>query len=112
MNPYESDDLLQQYLVFHYAAAAGSFPMPSVAPMRSGFLNVVSARGWMPRVFRKARVHWTSAVQWALQFELARHCTEVIGIDYSQSFIDAANRLKQDGEHPATRLDEGSAGRS
>ena len=42
-------------------------------------------------------------------FELARHCEEVIGIDYSQAFIDAANRIVVEGWHPATRLDEGSA---
>ncbi|MGB1127979.1 MAG: hypothetical protein ACPG3X_06395 [Opitutales bacterium] len=42
-------------------------------------------------------------------FELARHCPEVIGIDYSRAFIDAANRMLRDGSHPATRLDEGSA---
>jgi putative 4-mercaptohistidine N1-methyltranferase len=42
-------------------------------------------------------------------FELARHCEEVIGIDYSQAFIDAANRIVVEGGHPATRLDEGSA---
>jgi putative 4-mercaptohistidine N1-methyltranferase len=42
-------------------------------------------------------------------FELARQCEEVIGIDYSQTFIDAANRMKTEGLHPAWRLDEGSA---
>ena len=42
-------------------------------------------------------------------FELARYCWEVVGIDYSQAFIDAAQRLAADGRHPATRLDEGSA---
>jgi hypothetical protein len=27
-NPYESDELLQQYLVFHYANAEEQFPLP------------------------------------------------------------------------------------
>ena len=27
-NPYESDELLQQYLVFHYANAEEQFPYP------------------------------------------------------------------------------------
>ena len=42
-------------------------------------------------------------------FELARHCGEVVALDYSHAFIDAANRLKHEGVHLATRLDEGSA---
>jgi putative 4-mercaptohistidine N1-methyltranferase len=42
-------------------------------------------------------------------FELARHCAEVVGIDYSQAFIDAAARMQAEGHMPATRLDEGSA---
>ena len=40
-------------------------------------------------------------------FELARHFDEVIGIDYSHAFIDAANELKENGRVQAVRLDEG-----
>ncbi|MFP4070386.1 MAG: putative 4-mercaptohistidine N1-methyltransferase, partial [Opitutales bacterium] len=43
-------------------------------------------------------------------FELARYCREVVGVDFSQAFVDAAERLKREGVHPATRLDEGSGG--
>jgi len=34
----------------------------------------------------------------AASFRLASFASEVVGIDYSQSFIDAANRLKEDGQ--------------
>jgi putative 4-mercaptohistidine N1-methyltranferase len=40
-------------------------------------------------------------------FELARECAEVIGIDYSQSFVRAATRLRDAGELAYTRVDEG-----
>ncbi len=42
-------------------------------------------------------------------FELARFCRSVVGVDYSQAFIDAAVRLQRDGTHPAKRLDEGES---
>ena len=42
-------------------------------------------------------------------FELARHFDQVVGIDFSQSFVDAANRMKSSGKHIATRLDEGNS---
>ncbi len=40
-------------------------------------------------------------------FELARRCSEVIGIDYSQSFISAATKLRDAGELAYARTDEG-----
>ena len=40
-------------------------------------------------------------------FELARHLPEVVGIDYSRSFVRAAKRLQQSGRHPFRLLEEG-----
>lgn len=40
-------------------------------------------------------------------FELAREVQEVIGIDYSQSFIDVANKLKADGRLKYSLVQEG-----
>jgi putative 4-mercaptohistidine N1-methyltranferase len=41
-------------------------------------------------------------------FELARIAQEVIGIDFSRQFIQAANRLKESGSLEYQRLEEGS----
>jgi putative 4-mercaptohistidine N1-methyltranferase len=40
-------------------------------------------------------------------FELARHCREVVGIDYSQRFVAAARELRDKREMPYQRRDEG-----
>lgn len=109
-NPYESDELLQQYLVFHYASAAEQFPYDFGGSDALEFPKRCALDG--PNLGKlpiEARALDLGCAVGRSSFELARHCAEVIGIDYSQAFIDAAKRLKADGLHPATRLDEGSA---
>ena len=41
-------------------------------------------------------------------FELARHCAEVIGIDYSHRFVEVAAALAREGGVSYERTDEGS----
>lgn len=132
MNPYESDELLQQYLVFHYASPAEQFPYDFggadaldfprrcalEGPDFGRLSTVLGAEGRDPRHFRAESLPATAAGPRALDlgcavgrssFELARHCADVVAIDYSQVFIEAAQRMQQAGRMPATRLDEGSA---
>ena len=40
-------------------------------------------------------------------FELARHCTEVVGIDYSERFVTVAGHLRQNGSFLFARVVEG-----
>jgi SAM-dependent methyltransferase len=40
-------------------------------------------------------------------FELCQKFADVVGLDYSQAFIDACNTLKQNGEMPYFIQDEG-----
>jgi len=109
-NPYESDELLQQYLVFHYATGAEQFPYGFGGADALDFPKRCALQGAdLAKLPAGARALDLGCSVGRSSFELARHCDEVIGIDYSQAFIDAANRLVADGEHPATRLDEGSA---
>ena len=109
MNPYESDELLQQYLIFHYAGKKEQFPYDFGGADAIGFPERCISEG----IDRSSIPDNASALDLGCavgrsSFELARFCSNVIGIDYSQSFIDAANRLKANGSHAATRLDEGS----
>ncbi len=109
-NPYESDELLQQYLVFHYASAEDQFPYPFGGSDALDFPKRCALEGVdLDKLPSEARALDLGCSVGRSSFELARHCKEVIGIDYSNAFIDAANRLVVDGEHPVTRLDEGSA---
>ncbi len=145
MNPYESDELLQQYLVFHYASAEEQFPYDFGGADALGFpqrcalegpdfdrlgadarhspFESLRARG-LPAAGPSEESRHPQAESLrevdlrALDlgcavgrssFELARHCAEVIGIDYSQAFIDAAERMRAEGRMMAARLDEGSA---
>ncbi len=109
-NPYESDELLQQYLVFHYATSEEQFPYAFGGADALDFpLRCAQAGPDWNCLSAGARALDLGCAVGRSTFELARHCNEVIGIDYSHAFIDAANRLKAEGIHPATRLDEGSA---
>lgn len=110
MNPYESDELLQQYLVFHYASAAEQFPYEFGGADALDFPKRCALEGPdLERLPPEARALDLGCAVGRSSFELARHCTDVIGIDYSQAFIDAAKRLKSGASHRASRLDEGLA---
>ena len=109
LNPYESDELLHQYLVFHYASAEEQFPHTFGPIDALGFPQRCALEGPDYAVLPKgARALDLGCAVGRSSFELARTCQEVIGIDYSQSFVDAANHLKLNGVHTAERLDEGS----
>jgi putative 4-mercaptohistidine N1-methyltranferase len=95
-NPYESKKLLSEYLFFHYALEqemqgllpgdALQFPLrcvrelidPSALPLHSRALDLGCSVG-------------------RSSFELSRFCENVIGIDLSRSFIQAAQRLQEQG---------------
>lgn len=109
-NPYESDELLQQYLIFHYASAEEQFPYAFGGRDALDFPKRCVSDGVDPAALpRNARALDLGCSVGRSSFELARHCSEVIGIDYSQTFVDAANRMKTEGLHAAWRLDEGAA---
>lgn len=109
-NPYESDELLQQYLVFHYGSADQQFPYTFGGADGWGFPQRCVRTGLdLERLAPEARALDLGCSVGGASFELARYCGEVVGIDYSQAFVSAAQRMQCAGQHPATRLDEGSA---
>ena len=109
-NPYESDELLQQYLVFHYASPSEQFPYESGG--RDGLefpVRCVEEGVDIVSLPPEARALDLGCAVGRSSFELARHCSEVIGIDFSKQFIRAAHVLQQVGCIPARRQDEGTA---
>jgi putative 4-mercaptohistidine N1-methyltranferase len=108
-NPYESSALLEQYLVFHYAPEELQFPYDLPAVEASGFpRKCVSAGLDLERIAEKGRALDLGCSVGGATFELAKHFREVVGIDSSQTFVDAANLLKQEGKRSATLSVEGS----
>ncbi len=104
MNIYETRRLLDEYLLFHYGAPhevlpwaqgpreALNFAVRSVTELADFSLQPRAALDLGCAVGRSS-------------FELARHCEAVLGIDYSHSFIEAAETLKH-SSLPYERLDE------
>lgn len=106
MNPYESQALLDQYLLFHYGSAEDILPYsggPVTAlefPRRSVVDNID------PSVPRARALDLGCAVGRS-SFELSAFCSEVVGIDLSEQFIKAAEHLRREGELTYNRLEEG-----
>lgn len=97
--PYEADEILSQYLLFHYGTKEESCPWASGPrdgldyPRRCVTENLdTTTRGPGRRALDIGCAVGRST------FELARHFDEVIGIDYSRKFIQAAQGLQQDGQ--------------
>ncbi len=105
-NIYESPKLLAEYLLLHYGSAAeilGNGPGPAEAV---GFSTRLVRELLAPPRSDSRALDLGCAVGGS-SFELARTCTEVVGIDYSHAFIAAANRLRADGAHAYEKAVEG-----
>jgi putative 4-mercaptohistidine N1-methyltranferase len=109
MNPYETDKLLGEYLLFHYGSAAevlpwGGGPFSALDYPARCVSECVDVSALPP----DARALDVGCAVGRATFELARHCVEAIGIDYSRRFIEAAGVLARDGAIPYLRTDEGA----
>ena len=107
---YESDESLQQYLLFHYGTPEQIFPYgfgPSDSigfPVRCVTECVDTAAGG-----KAGRALDLGCSVGRSSFELARTYGEVLGLDKSHSFIRAARVMKENGEHRCRRTEEGEA---
>lgn len=110
MNIYETPKLLSEYLLFHYASDAEVLPWEFGPSSALGFA-VRSVTKLLDRslVPPNARALDLGCAVGRSSYELAKAAGEVIGIDYSQNFVDAAEKIRRDGLHPYLRIDEGRA---
>lgn len=103
-NPYESERLLAEYLLFHYGTAAEILPADAPAGMREALdFAVRTTRHFSPGPVAKS-LDLGCAVGRST-YELSRDSAEVLGIDYSHGFIRAAAALAR-GPLNFQRLDE------
>lgn len=94
---YESDRAVAEYLLFHYGAPEHLLPWPQ---------GPAGALGFPVRCADLAFLDPSGPIQRALDlgcavggatFALARRCPEVVGVDLSKRFIQAAQRLATEG---------------
>ena len=100
---YESKRAVDEYLLFHYGAAEDVMPY-GFGPAEA--LDFPRRLGELCQSLTKEEKSTGVVVKRALDvgcsvggssFELSRHFDEVVGVDYSQHFIDAANEMKAKG---------------
>ncbi len=109
MNVYESERLLNEYLLFHYGALPDILPWDFGPRDSIGFpVHCVRECLDVAMLPEQARALDLGCAVGRSSFELARFCTEVIGIDMSQAFIRAAAHLKRAGHLGFDRVEEGT----
>jgi len=110
-NIYETDKLLAEYLLFHYGAPEEVMPYGFGPREALGYpQRCVSECLDGKALPQNARALDLGCAVGRSTFELARFCEEVVGIDYSARFIEAAQALQADGALAYRRADEGRLG--
>ena len=108
---YETGKLLTEYLFFHYAsadAAFGGLPLPRDACDFA--VRCVDELVDANAIPTGARALDLGCSVGRSTFELSRFCDNVLGIDSSQSFIQAAQVLQEKGHLPFEVVVEGDLG--
>jgi len=106
---YESEILRDWYLLFHYGSPAGildgaAFDANGLPPRCLEFpVATVEAASPATPVDRALDV---GCAVGRSSLELSKRAGEVIGVDFSASFIDAAEAMRRDGELPCRRFGE------
>ena len=105
---YETDRAVSEYVLFHYGLAEQILPW-SLGPGEA--LNYparcVSECLDIARLRARSRALDLGCAVGRSTFELARHCSEVIGIDYSHRFIEVARHLQEHGAVHYRYVEEG-----
>ncbi|MEZ5305066.1 MAG: putative 4-mercaptohistidine N1-methyltransferase [Verrucomicrobiales bacterium] len=103
-NPYESDRLVNEYLLFHYGADDEVLPWGFGPREALRFAARTVAETFAPPAAGRALDLGCAVGRSA--FELSKTCDAVVGIDFSHAFIAAAQRLKDTGRHEYERHEE------
>jgi len=109
VNAYESERLLSEYLLLHYGAPSDILPYDFAPRDALGFpARCVTSCLDASRLGEHSRALDVGCAVGRSAFELARFCEQVIGIDYSHRFIEAARLLRRSGTLLFERIDEGT----
>ncbi|MGE9271234.1 MAG: methyltransferase domain-containing protein [Verrucomicrobiales bacterium] len=104
-NPYETRKLLSEYLLFHYGSRSEVLPDQAPGDMAKALDFAVRTPSHFTHREASRGLDLGCAVGRST-YEMSRSCCEVIGIDYSHAFVEAASSIRS---HPIAyeRLDEG-----
>ena len=95
-NPYESAQLLGEYLLFHYGKKEEVLPWPNGPVEALGFTKRTVESLIDEKSFNaNSRALDVGCAVGASSFVLGKYFGDVLGVDFSQTFIDAANSLKE-----------------
>ncbi len=104
---YESEEILAQYLLFHYGTPEQQMPWDFGPTDGLNFPARCAETLDTGSIPADARALDLGCAVGRSTFELARYCHEVIGIDYSHSFIKAAEEISK-GPLPYTIKESGA----
>jgi putative 4-mercaptohistidine N1-methyltranferase len=105
-NIYESDLLVDQYLLFHYGTAEDQLPYP-VGPRDALFYPIRCVSEFLPAIGVVGRALDLGCAVGRSTFELSRWAEQVVGIDLSHRFIAAAESVRETGRVEISRQEEG-----
>jgi len=108
-NPYESRRLLDEYLLFHYGDPSDVLPWKN-GPIESLGFPVRTVTAFHDYTSRDRALDLGCAVGRSA-FELTRFCRQVVAVDFSQSFIAAAEQLRTEGSIYYSLREEGARSR-
>jgi putative 4-mercaptohistidine N1-methyltranferase len=106
VNIYETDLLLNQYLLFHFGTAEDQLPY-DFGPQDALFYPSRCVNDFVPDIGRVTRALDLGCAVGRSTFELTRWADEVIGIDLSSQFIAAAQAMQKAGEVQIRIVEEG-----
>ena len=106
VNIYETDLLLNQYLLFHYGTADDQLPY-SFGPRNALFYPTRCVTEFLPAIGHVTRALDLGCAVGRSTFELTRWADEVVGVDLSSRFISAAQAVREAGQIEIRILEEG-----
>ena len=111
-NIYESDKSVEEYLLFSFGEQEDILPY-NFGPEGALHFHQRCVRFAIEKcnLSKGSRALDLGCAVGQASFELARYCSDVVGIDFSSRFIDTANKLKKDGAIAYFCREEGNTGK-
>lgn len=108
MSYYLKDGILSEYLLFHYGDNVNQYPWPFDVNFAKDFHLQIVEQVKSFQLPERGRALDLGCAVGRIAFELTNDFDEVLGIDYTDSFIEAANHLKNSGSISFSYPEEGA----